>query len=132
MIFFYYIYTLKCILCCYSFYYNSTDGPRKVVIYPATSNYTRNETLDSLGPINCTANCKPACTSTGNGPNLPPGTTSVLSLVNINRNQAGNYQCTASNYVSSSISATIYVVVNCKYEWMNCILINQIHIVTEK
>jgi hypothetical protein len=86
-------------------YYNSTDGPRQVVIYPATSDYTRNETLDILGPINCTANCKPACTSTWKGPNLPPGTKSVLSLANINRNQAGNYQCTASNDVSSFISA---------------------------
>ena len=96
-------------------YFNSTDGPRQVVIRPATSNYTRNETLDSLGPINCTVNCKPACTSTWNGPNIPPGITSVLSLAKINRNQAGNYQCTASNDVSSLISATVYVVVNCKY-----------------
>jgi hypothetical protein len=95
-------------------YYNSTDGPRQVVIYPTTSTYTRNETLDSLGPINCTANCQPACTSTWNGPNLHPGTTSVLSIANINRNRAGNYQCTASNDVSSLISATVYVVVNCK------------------
>ena len=96
-------------LCC--FYCNSTDGPRQVVIYPTTSNYTRNETLDGVGPINCTANCQPACTSTWNGPNLPPGTTSVLSLPNISRTQAGNYQCTARNNVSSLISATIYVVV---------------------
>ena len=99
-------------LCC--FYCNSTDGPRQVVIYPTTSKYTRDETLDRVGPINCTANCKPACTSTWNGPNLPPDTTSVLSLANINRNQAGNYQCTASNDVSSLISATVVVVVNCK------------------
>ena len=92
----------------------STDGPRQVVIYPATSNYTRNET-DIVDPINCTADCKPFCTSTWHGPNLPPGTTSVLNLANINRNQAGNYQCTASNNISSLISATVYVVVNCKY-----------------
>jgi hypothetical protein len=100
-------------LCC--FYCNSTDGPRQVVIFPTTSNYTRNETLDGVGPINCTAICQPACTSTWNGPNLPSGTTSVLSLENINRNQAGNYQCTSSNKVSSLISAKVYVVVNCKY-----------------
>ena len=91
---------------------DSSDGPRQVVIYPTTSNYTRNETLDGVGPINCTANCQPACTSTWNGPNIPPGTTSVLSVANINRNQAGNYQCTVSNDVSSLISATVYVVVN--------------------
>ena len=86
------------------------------MIYPATTNYTRNETLDRVGPINCTADGKPLCTNTWNGPNLPAGTTSVLSLENINRNQAGNYQCTASNDVSSLISATVFVVVNCKYD----------------
>ena len=80
-----------------------------------TSYYTRNETLDGVGPINCTADCKPACTSTWNGPNLTPGTTSVLNLENITRNQSGDYHCTASNDVSSLISATVYVVVNCKY-----------------
>jgi hypothetical protein len=115
LICFYNIDTIKCMPCCYSSYYNSTDGPRQVVIYPTISTYTRNETLDRVAPINCTANCKPACTSTWNGPNLPSGTTSVLSLANINRTQAGNYQCTVSNNVSSLISATVYVVVNCKY-----------------
>ena len=79
-----------------------------------TSNYTINETLDRLGPIKCTADCEPACKSTWNGPNLSPGTTSILNLAKINRNQTGNYQCTASNDISSLISATIYVVVNCK------------------
>jgi hypothetical protein len=42
------------------------------------------------------------------------GVLHVLSIANINRNRAGNYQCTASNDVSSLISATVYVVVNCK------------------
>jgi hypothetical protein len=83
-------------------------------MYPATSDYTKNETLDRVGPINCTANCRPACTSIWNGPNLKPGTASLLSLPNINRNQAGNYHCTASNEVSSLKSATVVVVVNCK------------------
>lgn len=84
------------------------------MIYPTTTNFTRNETLDRLGPINCTAHCKPACTCTWNGPNLPHGTTSVLNLANKSRNQAGKYQCTASNAVSSLISATVFVVINCK------------------
>ena len=48
-------------------------------------------------------------------PNLPVGTTSVLNLQNINRNQAGNYQCTASNDVISETSVVVNAVVKCKY-----------------
>ena len=49
------------------------------------------------------------------GPILPAGTTSVLSLQNINRNQAGNYQCTASNDIGSMMHVTVTIIVNCKY-----------------
>ena len=47
--------------------------------------------------------------------NIPTGTTSVLNLQNINRNQAGSYQCTTSNDVSSKTSVVVNVVVQCKY-----------------
>ena len=50
------------------------------------------------------------------GPNLPAGTRSVLSLQNINRNQAGNYQCRASNDISSNTSVVVNVDVKCKYD----------------
>jgi hypothetical protein len=52
---------------------------------------------------------------TWSGPNLPVGTTSVLNLQNINRNQTGSYQCTSSNDVSSNTSVVVNVVVQCKY-----------------
>ena len=52
---------------------------------------------------------------TWSGPSLPAGTRSVLSVQNINRNQAGGYQCTASNDVSSKTSVVVNVVVKCKY-----------------
>jgi hypothetical protein len=51
---------------------------------------------------------------TWSGPNLPADNTSVLNLQNINRNQAGDYQCTASNNVSSRTSVVVNVVVQCK------------------
>jgi hypothetical protein len=85
-----------------------------VTITPSTQSYTLNET-ENLNQIQCTADCIPVCTMTWSGPNLPTGTTSVLNLHNINRNQTGNYQCTASNYVSSKISVVVNVVVQCKY-----------------
>jgi hypothetical protein len=91
-----------------------SDGPNQVTITPSTQSYTLKET-ENLNHIQCTADCKPNCTMTWSGPNLPAGSTSVLSLQNINRNQAGNYQCTASNDISNKISVVVYVVVQCKY-----------------
>ena len=85
-----------------------------VIITPSTQSYTIKET-DNLNQIQCAADCIPICTMTWSGPNLPVGTTSVLSLQNINRNQAGNFQCTASNDVSSKTSVVVTVVVQCKY-----------------
>ena len=49
------------------------------------------------------------------GPNIPDGTTSALNLQNINRNQAGSYQCTTSDDISSRTSVVVNVVVKCKY-----------------
>ena len=85
-----------------------------VIITPSIQSYTLNETAN-LNQIQCTADCIPVCTVTWSGPNLPVGTTSVLNLQNINRNQAGNYQCTASNDVSSKTYVVVNVVVQCKY-----------------
>ena len=85
-----------------------------VSITPLTQSYTLKET-ENLNQIQCTADCIPVCTMTWSGPNLPAGTTSLLNLQNINRNQAGNYQCTASNDVSSKTSVVVNVDVKCKY-----------------
>jgi hypothetical protein len=85
-----------------------------VIITPSTPSYTLKET-ENLIKIQCTADCIPVCTMTWSGPNLPAGTTSALNLQNINRDQAGNYQCTASNDVSSKTYVVVNVVVQCKY-----------------
>ena len=91
-----------------------SDGPNMVSITPLTQSYTLTE-IENLNQIQCTADCMPACTMTWSGPNFPAGTTSVLNLQRINRHQAGNYQCTASNDVSSVTSVVVNVVVKCKY-----------------
>ena len=85
-----------------------------VIITPSTQSYTLKET-ESLNQIQCIVDCIPVCTMTWSGPNLPADTTSVLNLQKITRNQAGNYQCTASNDVSSNTSVVVNVVVQCKY-----------------
>jgi hypothetical protein len=85
-----------------------------VIITPPTQSYTLKET-EKLIKIQCTADCNSNCTMTWSGPNLSADTTSVLNLQNINRNQTGGYQCTASNDVSSKTSVVVNVVVQCKY-----------------
>ena len=85
-----------------------------VIITPSTQSYTLKES-ENLNQIQCTADCIPVCTMTWSGPNIPAGTTSVLNIQNINRNQAGNYQCTAGNDISSKTSVVLNVFVHCKY-----------------
>ena len=92
-----------------------SDGPNMVSITPLTQSYTLKET-ENLNQIQCTADCIPVCTMTWSGPNVPADTTSVLNLQNINRNQTGNYQCTASNDISNKTSVVVNVVVKCKYD----------------
>ena len=91
-----------------------SDGPNQVIITPSMQFYTLKET-ENLNEIQCTADCIPVCTMTWRGPNHPANTTSVLSIQNINRTQAGNYQCTASNDVSNKTSIVVNVDVKCKY-----------------
>ena len=63
-----------------------------------------------------TADCSPSCTTTWTGPNLPAGSTSILNLNSIVRSQAGAYNCTAVNEISSLTLIKVNVIVNCKYE----------------
>jgi hypothetical protein len=92
-----------------------SDGPIQIEISPSDSTYTAIET-GSINQITCTADCNPNCTTTWTGPNLPAGSTSILNLTNIDRNQAGVYKCTAVNDISSLSLNKVNVIVNCKYE----------------
>ena len=92
-----------------------TDGPIQIEISPPDNTYTVTET-GSVNQITCTADCNPSCTTTWTGPNLPAGSTSILNLNNIDRSQAGTYNCTAVNEISSLTLIKVNVIVNCKYE----------------
>ena len=92
-----------------------SDGPIQIEILPPDNTYTVTET-GSINQIACTAGCIPSCTTTWTGPNLPAGSTSILNLNNIDRSQAGAYNCTAVNEISSLTFIKVNVIVNCKYE----------------
>ena len=91
-----------------------SDGPKSVVLLPSTPTYTVTETTGGIGPINCTADCRPNCTMTWSGPNLPGDTNSILNLQNMSRKQAGDYRCTATNSVGNLTSQKVAVTINCK------------------
>jgi hypothetical protein len=91
-----------------------SDDPIQIEISPQYNTYTVTEP-GSVNQITCTADCKPNCTTSWTGPNLPAGSTSILNLQNIDRNQAGVYNCTAVNEISSLTLIKVNVIVNCKY-----------------
>jgi hypothetical protein len=92
-----------------------SDGPIQIEISPPDNTYTATEP-GRVNQITCTAECNPCCTTTWSGPNLPAGSTSILNLNSIDRNQAGAYNCTAVNESSSLTLIKVNVIVNCKYE----------------
>ncbi|CAC5371803.1 unnamed protein product [Mytilus coruscus] len=94
---------------------NIIDGPGQVSILPNRLTYTVTETIGNVGPITCTVDCNPICLVTWTGPNIQDDAMSVLHLQKIDRNQAGNYLCTASNSYGNRISSTISVIVICEY-----------------
>ena len=92
-----------------------SDGPIEIEISPPDITYIVTET-GSVNQITCTADCNPNCTTSWTGPNLPVGSTSILNLTNIDRNQAGVYNCAAVNDISSLTLNKVNIIVNCKYE----------------
>ena len=92
-----------------------SDGPIQIEISPQDNTYTVAET-GSVNQITCTSDCNPSCITTWTGPILPAGSTSILNLQNIDRSQAGAYNCTAVHEISSLTLIKVNVIVNCKYE----------------
>ncbi|XP_052062010.1 nephrin-like [Mytilus californianus] len=83
-------------------------GPNQVVLSPNETSYTLNE--DSHVPdITCTADCQPDCNLMWIRPNGQVDSNNILSLKEIQKNQAGTYQCNASNVVSNMVSADVTI-----------------------
>ncbi|XP_060599472.1 hemicentin-1-like, partial [Ruditapes philippinarum] len=97
------------------------DGPYQssTKLSPSPQNYTKNEG-QSLNDITCSANCYPDCTYTWNktrqGQTTTASSTSVLSVGELQREDAGLYTCIAQNPEKiSSPTTTIQTLVNVRY-----------------
>ncbi|XP_052067799.1 hemicentin-1-like isoform X2 [Mytilus californianus] len=75
-------------------------SPESVTLFPRDTHYSVTGG-NNIQPINCRADCRPVCKFIWSGPNVPAGTTYVLSLQNIQKNQSGVFNCTAYNDVGS-------------------------------
>ncbi|CAC5380576.1 unnamed protein product [Mytilus coruscus] len=85
-----------------------SDGPEPVTLLPPGTQYTVTEG-NNIPPINCTADCRPACNYTWFGPKVPNGTSNILSLQNIQKKQRGVYNCMAYNDVDSFKSSDVNI-----------------------
>ncbi|VDH94468.1 Hypothetical predicted protein [Mytilus galloprovincialis] len=97
-------------------------GPKQVILSPNETSYEFNEDSD-VPNVTCTADCQPDCTFTWITPNDEVLSTEILSLTEIQRNQAGIYQCNASNVVVNMVSNDVTISVRCTYSYQ-CVIIN--------
>lgn len=81
-------------------------------------NTTVNETDDLALFCNASGNPIPRITWSflGDSVYIKHVSNNTLFLRDVNRNQTGNYRCTASNGVKSPAVSDVLVKVNCKYE----------------
>ncbi|WAR06136.1 CEAM5-like protein [Mya arenaria] len=88
------------------------DGPDKVSISPSKTTYTMNEGL-TLNVITCSAPCYPNCTFVWKKAGLTVSSNARLDIGQVDRNDDGNYTCTALNPTSMMTrdSASITIVV---------------------
>ena len=92
-----------------------SDGPKEIALQPEHKSYTVSE-MGSINTINCSASCRPDCRFVWKGPNMFEIQQFDLKFESILRNQSGIYVCYVSNIINSSMSQSISVIVNCKYE----------------
>jgi hypothetical protein len=87
---------------------------------------------DTVPSISCTVSCRPQCIFMWTGPNVPDGTTKDLYLQNINRNQKGTFNCTATNEVRSHVSSNVVVDIQCKLLLYYCRLPIHVTLITKQ
>ena len=92
-----------------------SDGPKEITLQPDNTSYTVSE-MGSINTINCSASCRPDCIFVWKGPNIFEIQQFNLRFESVLRNQSGIYVCYVSNNISSSMSESISVIVNCKHE----------------
>lgn len=91
-----------------------TDGPNQVILSPNRTSYTFDENSD-VPDITCTADCQPYCTLMWIKQTGQVISTEILKLKEIQRNQAGTYQCNASNDFGNMVSTDVTIIVRCTY-----------------
>lgn len=72
---------------------------------------------DTLGQINCAATCNPSCQYKWTKPDNTVIVGAELMLASLSIEDHGQFTCTASNNIGSSVNKSLNVIVNCKYQY---------------
>ncbi|KAJ8321233.1 hypothetical protein KUTeg_001216 [Tegillarca granosa] len=87
------------------------DGPDQVMLSPSSLEYIVNETYQ-IGPIKCSATCKPPCNYKWIIPNQDVIEGDTLMINSTQRTQSGTYKCQAYNTVGTQNSSDISIIVH--------------------
>ncbi|XP_052804221.1 hemicentin-1-like isoform X2 [Mya arenaria] len=96
---------------------NVIFGPNTSLINPSNMNYTINENQPII-TIVCSASCYPTCTYSWRKTTPTPSSASNnhnLALGEVTRNEAGTYQCEATNPTSNETATSVVVNINVRY-----------------
>ncbi|WAR05811.1 LOW QUALITY PROTEIN: hypothetical protein MAR_021180, partial [Mya arenaria] len=92
-------------------------GPNTSLINPSNMNYTINENQPII-TIVCSASCYPTCTYSWRKTTPTPSSASNnhnLALGEVTRNEAGTYQCEATNPTSNETATSVVVNINVRW-----------------
>ncbi|KAJ8311174.1 hypothetical protein KUTeg_011275 [Tegillarca granosa] len=90
---------------------NIQYGPGQVILSPSSLDYIVNETYQ-IGPIKCSATCKPPCYYKWIIPNQDFIEGDTLMINSTQRTQSGTYKCQAYNTVGTQNSSGISIIVH--------------------
>jgi hypothetical protein len=95
-----------------------TDGPGSSISFnPADESITK-VLGQSLGPIDCSAECNPPCMFYWIKPDGSVVDGSNLTIPSLSKNDHGASTCHTGNGYGNNATKNVYVAVNCKYMYM--------------
>ncbi|CAC5360372.1 unnamed protein product [Mytilus coruscus] len=92
-----------------------TVGPGSCMQFEPSITAVTKKKGDTLGPINCAATCNPPCQYKMIKPDKTVSIAAQLMLASLSIEDQGQFICTASNVIGSSVNKSLDVIVNCKY-----------------
>jgi hypothetical protein len=96
------------------------DGPGSSISFnPADESITKSQG-QSLGPIDCSAQCNPPCQFYWIKPNGTVVDGSKLEIQSLSKNDHGTFTCHTGNGYGNNATKNLQLTLNCKYLVLKC------------